>query len=283
MKPIGSKVERLTIKVPNQLCEVFTDLTGKKLKDFISGKKEFTDKLTWVGEKIRVDANICRSWFDESCNNTVNHIKKILKQKSSAGTKTILLVGGFSESPILQEAIKSSFPDMRLIVPEEASLVVLRGAVNFGHNPVTIVSRIARCSYGIRVYRDFQNDLHPNNKKVKIGGKLKCKDVFAQHVKKGQELVTNQAQSKQRYIPVEADQESLVFDIYTSVDDDPQYVTDVGCAHVGTLEVEVPDLSGGTERGVWVCMIFGGTELVVEAREEKTDKLTKASFNFLLG
>ncbi|XP_045205239.1 heat shock 70 kDa protein 12A-like [Mercenaria mercenaria] len=281
-KGAGDERSKETIKVPVRLAEIFRESTGKVLKDYIKTKKEYADKVTWAGDKMRVEAGIFRSWFNESCDNTVKHVKEIFKQKSSAGTNTILLVGGFSESPILQEAIRKNFPDKRLIIPEEAGLAVLRGAVIFGHNPVTIVSRIAKCSYGIRVYRDFQDGVHPSNKKVKIGGKIKCKDVFAVHVKKGQELIVGEAQSKQRYTPLEADQISLVFDIYTSTEEDPQYVTDVGSEHVGQLEVEVPDLSGGKERGVWVQMIFGGTEVTVEAREEKTNKLTKANFDFLL-
>jgi hypothetical protein len=106
--------------------------------------------------------------------------------------------------------------------------------------------------------------------------------VFATHVKKGQELVVGEAQSKQRYTPLEADQISLVFDVYTSTEEEPLYVTDVGCTYVGQLEVDVPDLSGGKDRGVFVQMIFGGTEVVVEARVEKTNKLTKAKFDFLM-
>lgn len=284
VKPKGNTEERSkeTVKIPVRLAEVYHEVTGKSIKSALAGKKDLAEKVTWASDKMRVDANLFRSFFDESCNSTVKHIKEIFKQKSSAGTKTILLVGGFSESPILQEAIRSNFPDKRLIIPEEAGLAVLRGAVIFGHNPVTIVSRIAKCSYGIRVYRDFKDGVHPNNKRVIIGGKNKCKDVFAVHVKKGQELIVGEAQSKQRYTPLEADQVSLVFDIYTSVDEDPQYVTDVGCQYVGQLEVDVPDLAGGKDRGVWVQMIFGGTEVVVEAREEKTNKLTKANFDFLL-
>ena len=281
-KGTGDERSKETIKVPDSLSEIFRDETGKNIREFIKTKKEYADKVTWAGDKVRVEAGIFRSWFDESCLNTVKHVKEIFKQKSSSKTDSILLVGGFSESPLLQEAIRQNFPDKRLIIPEEAGLAVLKGAVIYGHNPSTIVSRIAKYSYGIRVFRDFQSGVHPANKKITVGGKMKCKDVFAVHVKKGQELVVGEAQSKQRYTPLEPDQISLVFDVYTSNDEDPQYVTDVGCLHIGQLEVNVPDLSGGKDRGVFVQMIFGGTEVVVEAREEKTGKLTKANFDFLM-
>lgn len=270
-----------TIKIPIALVDTFNEKTQKQLKDEVGKKKEFKDKVTITGDKLRVDAALMRSWFDESIKKTVEHVRQLFKHQKARDVNTILLVGGFSESPMLQDAMRKNFRDKRLIIPEDAGLVVLKGAVIFGHNPVTIVSRVAKFSYGVRVYRDFQDGVHPTSKKTVVGGKTKCKDVFASHVKKGQELVVGEAQCNQRYTPLEADQMSLIFDIYTSPDEDPKFVTDPGCINVGQLEVEVPDLSGGKERGVWVQMIFGGTEIIVEAKDEKTGKITKASFDFL--
>lgn len=274
-----NKEGKETIKIPIALVDTYKSVTRKVLQDEVPQMKEFKDTVTVTGDKLRVDAAVVRSWFDESIKKTIEHVEKLFRKDRDVNT--ILLVGGFSESALLQDAMRRNFKGKRLIIPEDAGLVVLKGAVIFGHNPVTIVSRVAKFSYGVRVYRDFQDGHHPNSKKVCVGGKQKCKDVFAAHVKKGQELVVGEAQCNQRYIPLEADQMSLIFDIYTSPNENPEYVTDPGCINVGQLEVEVPDLSGGKERGVWVQMIFGGTEIVVEAKEEKTGKISKASFDFL--
>ncbi|XP_045205238.2 heat shock 70 kDa protein 12A-like isoform X2 [Mercenaria mercenaria] len=278
---ILGKEGKETMKIPIALVETYENMMGKKLKDVVDKMKGVCDTVKITGDKLRVDADIMRSWFDMSTKKTIQHVQKLFQHKNAKDVNTILLVGGFSESPMLQDAMRKNFRDKRLIIPEDAGLAVLKGAVIFGHNPVTIVSRIAKFSYGVRVYRDFQDGVHPNAKKICVGGKVKCKDVFASHVKKGQELVVGEAQSNQRYTPLEADQMSLIFDIYTSTEENPMYVTDAGCVNVGQLEVEVPDLSGGKERGVWVQMIFGGTEIVVEAKDEKTGKITKSSFDFL--
>jgi hypothetical protein len=275
------KTGKETIKIPARLTEMFETMTKKKAADAVKNNTDFQGKVTYTAGKLRVDSSVMKSWYDESCNQTVKHVKELFKNKASKGVETILLVGGFSESPMMQESLRVNFPDKRLIVPEEAGLAVLKGAVLFGHNPITIVSRVAKCSYGIRVYRDFKAGVHPDNKKVQVGKRVKCKDVFACHVQKGQELVVGEVQSKQRYTPLEADQMTLVFDLYTSTEEDPQYVTDVDCCYLGQLEVEVPDLSGGKDRGVFVKLIFGGTEIIVEGEEEKTNKVTKATFDFL--
>ena len=275
------KTGKETIKIPARLTTLFEEKTKKKAAEVVKNNTEYKGLVAYTAGKLRVDCSVMKSWYDESCHQTVKHVKELFKSKAGKGVSTILLVGGFSESPMMQESLRTAFPDTRLIVPEEAGLAVLKGAVLFGHNPITIVSRVAKCSYGIRVYRDFKAGVHPDNKKVQVGKRVKCKDVFACHVKKGQELIVGEVQSKQRYTPLEADQMTLIFDFYTSTEEDPQYVTDVDCSYLGQLEVEVPDLSGGKDRGVFVKLIFGGTEIIVEGEEEKTKKVTKAVFDFL--
>lgn len=46
----------------------------------------------------------------------------------------ILLVGGFSECLLIQDAVEA-FPEKREIVPEDDRRTVLKGAVLFGHRP----------------------------------------------------------------------------------------------------------------------------------------------------
>lgn len=45
----------------------------------------------------------------------------------------ILLVGNFTESPMLQCAIRKAFSDKKVIVPEVATIAVPSGAVLCGH------------------------------------------------------------------------------------------------------------------------------------------------------
>ncbi|WAQ98305.1 HS12A-like protein, partial [Mya arenaria] len=198
-----------------------------------------------------------------------------------AGTNTILLVGGYAESPMLQSEIKDAFRDKTVIIPDEAGLAVLKGAVLFGNDPLVVVSRIARCSYGICVFRDFDPRIHAQEKKTVIEGKLKCKDIFAKHVQRGDELTVGQAQLHQRYSKLEADQISFVLDIYTSTNADPRFVDDEDCTYLGCLEIEVPP-EDSKDNGIKVNMTFGGTELEVEARDEKYGKTKKATFDFLV-
>jgi hypothetical protein len=47
-----------------------------------------------------------------------------LDDEKVEGTDIILMVGGFSESPMLRNAVERAFPNRTLIIPEEAGLAV---------------------------------------------------------------------------------------------------------------------------------------------------------------
>jgi hypothetical protein len=53
------------------------------------------------------------------------------------------MVGGFAESKIMQSLVRKAFLDRSIIVPQEAGLVVLKGAVIYGHCPRIVSCRIA--------------------------------------------------------------------------------------------------------------------------------------------
>jgi actin-related protein len=60
------------------------------------------------------------------------------KNKSQGGViSTILMVGGFSDCPLLHERVTSEFPKLNVICPSDAVATVLKGAVMYGHNPIT--------------------------------------------------------------------------------------------------------------------------------------------------
>jgi hypothetical protein len=64
------------------------------------------------------------------------------------------------------------------IIPDEAGLAVLKGAVLFGLQPKIVSRRISRLTYGIQSWPEWDADLHPVTKKVVLNGQKRCKDVF---------------------------------------------------------------------------------------------------------
>lgn len=271
---------KITIRIPINLQELYEERTKEEIKKRIRQTK-YKDDLTWVGDRLRIDKPRFVELFSAACDGMVDHVKKLLKSPKVRGTNNILMVGGFSESPLLQKRIREEFPSCRVIIPQEAGLAVLKGAVIFGHQPATIAARIAKYTYGISVMTKFDRNKHPMSKMKMIEGKEKCKDVFDKHVSIGQLLEIDDVQSEKSYWPLYDDQTQVSLRVFTSTDEQPAFVDDPGCCYLGKLTVDVP--KHGSDKEISSSFTFGGTELKVQAVVKSTGETTSANFDFLEG
>lgn len=98
-------------------------------------------------DKLKLSQEVLEGFFKDSLDNIVKHVQTILKH--TRNIDTILLVGGYSESPMLQETFRSEFKGKQIIIPQDCNLAVMKGAVLFGFNPQHISARILRYSYGV--------------------------------------------------------------------------------------------------------------------------------------
>jgi hypothetical protein len=75
------------------------------------------------------------------------------------------------ECELVQDAIRNKIgSSIKLIIPEDAGLAVLKGAVLFGHQPKIVSRRIAKITYGIQSWPEWDADLHPVSKRIDIDG-----------------------------------------------------------------------------------------------------------------
>ncbi|KAK3099628.1 hypothetical protein FSP39_007193 [Pinctada imbricata] len=274
---------KITLKIPISLTELFEEETEEEISDAIK-KSKYKKEISWVGDKLRISKDCFKGFFDAACNGIVSHVQKLLDNKNVRGTDNILMVGGFSESPLLQQTVRQAFPQCRIIIPQEPGLAVLKGAVLFGHKPKTISSRVAKFTYGVETYTNFDRHKHREEKKKIVEGKEKCADSFDKHVTCGDELTVDDIQSRKTYYPLYADQKKLSFKVFASSENDPTYTDDYGCRYLGTLTMDISDTTG-KDREVEASLSFGGTELHVEAKETKKGKINvkTARFDFLDG
>jgi hypothetical protein len=77
--------------------------------------------------------------FTPTIDSIITLMKNTLSNRSTNDLSTILMVGGFSECPLIQDAVQAAFPGKRIIIPEDAGMSVLKGAVLFGHRPGLII------------------------------------------------------------------------------------------------------------------------------------------------
>jgi hypothetical protein len=230
-------------------------------------------------DKLILSCNVFKSFFEYSLSGITKCIESVLKHEDN--TDTIMFVGGFAESPYLIGMLRKHFCDYKVLVPEDPSLVVLRGAVMFGFDPTIIKSRKCRYTYGIANQRPFIAGKDKIEKKRIYNGRNYCDDVFDKHVEIGQMLQLGKFQESKDYHPLNVDQVHIVLELYASTEKDPTYVDDPSCQLVGVLDIEVPKRKPDEDGTVSVSINFSGTEFEIKACEKRTGNVTKSTCSFL--
>ncbi|KAL3878541.1 hypothetical protein ACJMK2_030881 [Sinanodonta woodiana] len=272
---------KLNIRVPIALAEICKAKRGKEIKDIIASKAKYKNRMSWIGDKLRIESDVAADFFQESCNAIVEHLESLFNEPEVQDVTTILMVGGYSESPILQDFVKTNFKQKRILIPPEPELAVVKGAVIFGYKPNSISERICRYTYGMRVMVPFIHDDHPLEKLyITDQGKQKCNDVFLKFAEIGDPVRTGEPQYEGTHHPANFEQDNAVFGIYASTENDPEYVTDESCIHLGTLSIDLKE-TVGNDRPIFVRICMSGTEIEVKAKEVNTGNAVSATFDFL--
>lgn len=92
--------------------------------------------------KLRIDkTTLTEKVFTGPIKDIVNHLTGLFTEEDVKDIEIILLVGGFSECPLLQNEIKISFPNKRIVNPRDGSVAVMKGAVLVGHSAEIIARK----------------------------------------------------------------------------------------------------------------------------------------------
>ncbi|XP_060603539.1 heat shock 70 kDa protein 12B-like [Ruditapes philippinarum] len=272
------KEGRILMKFPVSLSKMSERKNRHDLEEFIRDSAEYADQVVFVYDKMKFTAAVFRNLFEKSNSKTIKHMKTVIQDNNLYDLKAILMVGGYSESPMLQEAVKKAFPHLEIIIPNEASSAILKGALIFGHLPEAVTERILKYTYGVDTTVSFLPGKHPNSKRMVTDSGIRCRNVFSKHVEMGQKVKFGHVQVKKSYTPAFRHQRLLSFTIYASTMKNPEY-TDVDCFKIGSMTVDT--VVGGLDCSVEVSLMFSGTEIKVEAKVKETGQKTDAVMNFL--
>ena len=177
-------------------------------------------------DKLAIDENILADMFYISSTNIVRQLKQLFSKPEIKGIKTVILVGGFAESPLIANDVRVAFPDKQVIVPQEASLAVLKGAVLYGHNPKSITSRKMAFTYGISTAVPFDRRCHPEHKKVIRDDIAKCEDVFHVFFEVGQTVIPDKTKAVHSFYTPNLTVANI--EIYRTKERQPRFVSDEG-------------------------------------------------------
>ena len=223
-----------------------------------------------------------KSLFDPVVNGIIRHMSELLSKPALKNVSCLFMVGGFAESVILQEAVKTAFSSRcRVLVPNSAGIAVVQGATMFGQKPTVVVSRVMSTTYGFEVSANFDPKKHDSKKKIIVEGNAMCKDIFDIIVKENDVVEVGETKRFTRS-PLYSDQKDAKFSFFTSTDPNVKYTTDSSVGpSIGTLVVDSPDTSKGTNRNIELSIFFGGTEIKATVVDETSGSAATAYLDFL--
>ena len=261
-----------------RLSAVFNEMITNDVKMERIQSSYLKDQISVNADKLKLSPNLMESFFRDSIEKIVKQIHTIFK--SIEDVQMILLVGGYGESPLLQETFKKEFANMIIVTPQDCNLVVMKGAVLYGHNPMTISARILRFSYGLSVEDEFDPKIHPQeNRYYDKYGVARCRQYFSKLIEKNTKVPSTGKTVTTFMAPVYDTQRSTASQVYCTEKDDP-LVVDESCQLVGTLNVTVPE----HVKGKWdttETYVFGMTEIKIAAKVTATDETFETTLNLL--
>ncbi|XP_052073627.1 heat shock 70 kDa protein 12B-like [Mytilus californianus] len=272
-RTVGESSERseLFLQFPRSLFD--------KYEEFYS--KPFTTEkgVSRHRDKLRIPRENIISLFEESTTAIINNIKELLQKPCLVKIKTILLIGGYSDSAILRNKVIEEFSEMTVMCPDDAVLSVVKGAVIFGNSPGLIQERVSPRTYGISCNVPFDDGKHLEMLLEYNDNHAMCRDVFKVLVRKGDTVIIGKHDFETIFHPTRAFDKKATVGIYTSTENDPMYTFGPFVQELGVLELNIPDTSLGKLREIKVCLIFKATELTVIAKEG--GNLVHGKFNCL--
>ena len=119
--------DTVKIGIPGHLTELFRKVHDQNLEKYIDGNHLLKTSVAVKNDKLKIKAAKMVSMFKRSIDLLTKRLRELDETLTANGIDTIVLVGGFSESKVVQEAMKEHFIGRTVITPEEPSLAVLKG------------------------------------------------------------------------------------------------------------------------------------------------------------
>ena len=83
-------------------------------------------------ERLEMYYKQMEKFFEKSVYGIVEHLKAIIADCKDLQIETLILSGGYANSPYLRKKIRKYFPKYQIIVPRDPDLAVVKGAVFIG-------------------------------------------------------------------------------------------------------------------------------------------------------
>lgn len=135
-KPIPlSDAKLVTLVVPVTLKELYEKDSGEEFNDPFN-------KITWRGDKMRINGDLFISFFDEVNARVVNAVRQMLNDPDVMDISHIVCTGRLMQLQMIVCRLRETFHNIDIIDLPEPDISALIGAVILGHYPKVSCKRI---------------------------------------------------------------------------------------------------------------------------------------------
>ncbi|XP_056902751.1 heat shock 70 kDa protein 12A isoform X1 [Takifugu flavidus] len=271
----------LNINLPFSFIDYYKKFRGHSVEHAL--RKSNVDFVKWSSQgMLRMSPDAMNSLFKPTIDHIIQHLTELFEKPEVGEIKFLFLVGGFAESPLLQQAVQNMLQGRsRVIIPHDVGLTILKGAVLFGLDPSIIKVRRSPLTYGVGVLNRFVEGKHPADKLLVKDGTRWCTDVFDTFIAADQSVALGE-KVKRSYTPAKPSQQVIVIHIYCSEDENVGFISQPGVRKCGTLRLDVSGTKTvAPRREIQTLMQFGDTEIRAMALDVSTGRTVKSSIDFL--
>ncbi|XP_063348090.1 heat shock 70 kDa protein 12A isoform X5 [Pelmatolapia mariae] len=271
----------LNINLPFSFIDYYKKFRGHSVEHAL--RKSNVDFVKWSSQgMLRMSPDAMNSLFKPTIDHIIQHLTELFEKPEVSDIKFLFLVGGFAESPLLQQAVQNMLQGRsRIIIPHDVGLTILKGAVLFGLDPSVIKVRRSPLTYGVGVLNRFVEGKHPPEKLLVKDGTRWCTDVFDTFIAADQSVALGEM-VKRSYTPAKPSQQVIVIHVYCSEKENVGFISEPGVRKCGTLRLDVSGTeSTAARREIQTLMQFGDTEIRAMAVDVSTGRTVKASIDFL--
>ncbi|XP_034538332.1 heat shock 70 kDa protein 12A isoform X2 [Notolabrus celidotus] len=271
----------LNINLPFSFIDYYKKFRGHSVEHAL--RKSNVDFVKWSSQgMLRMNPDAMNSLFKPTIDHIIQHLTELFEKPEVCDIKFLFLVGGFAESPLLQQAVQNMLQGRsRIIIPHDVGLTILKGAVLFGLDPSVIKVRRSPLTYGVGVLNRFVEGKHPPEKLLVKDGTRWCTDVFDTFIAADQSVALGES-VKRSYTPAKPSQQVIVIHVYCSEKERVGFISESSVKKCGTLRLDVSGTeSSAPRREIQTLMQFGDTEIRAMAVDVSTGRTVKASIDFL--
>ena len=130
----GSDNVNVNMKLPNELIEIYNEMNPSSKFDTSVRAGKFSGSVQKKRDRLNITNQIFTDTFSNSIEAIVRHLTTLLQTPLLSDVKMLLMVGGYSDSKVLQHAVKEAFPRHEVIAPDDGSLSIVKAKLKQYHN-----------------------------------------------------------------------------------------------------------------------------------------------------